>query len=150
MLIKVIDGASEMYWHPNTKSDGNAVKYKWMYSHSYSMFVSLQNTTQQMGAMEFCLRSHYCCEDDLDGLWQGHAVGLHAATSEQVFRSGNVAVFNQHVWHVATPHVDPHAPEHIMFIMSFLDKPKPTLDQWQLSWGAYFHQFNSSLIFGMV
>ena len=133
-------GAPEMCWHPDTKPDGNAVKFSRTYGHSFSLFVSLQNTTKEMGATNFCFGSHFCAVDDLEELCEGHAVGLHAATPEQVFRAGDGAMFNQHTWHAAPPHVDPHAPDRIMFIMSFLARPKPNLDQRQLSRGTYFHQ----------
>ena len=35
-------------WHSDTKEDGNALKYGRTYSHSYSLFLPLQNTVRLM------------------------------------------------------------------------------------------------------
>lgn len=139
-------GASQMYWHPDTKPQGNALQFARTYSHSYSLFVSLQNTTHEMGATQFCLGSHYCADRDLSELCAKNPVGLDSTTIAQnnrtttAFVAGDGALFNQHVWHRAPPHLDPEAPERIMFVLSFLARPRPTLDQRQLSRGTYFHQ----------
>ena len=38
-------GCDDQVWHPDTKPDGNAVKWAQTYAHSYSLFIPLQDTS---------------------------------------------------------------------------------------------------------
>ena len=38
-------GCEDQVWHPDTKPDGNAVKWAQTYAHSYSLFIPLQDTS---------------------------------------------------------------------------------------------------------
>ena len=134
-------GAPPQAWHSDTKEDGNALKFARTYSHSYSLFLPLQNTTRGMGATEVCPGTHYCANDlgDVcDSVMKGR--GLQSAYHPNpVVPAGDGALLNQHVWHRGAPHRDRHAQERVMFVMSFIARPKSG-DTRQLSRGTYFHQ----------
>ena len=150
-------GATHQVWHQDTKQDGNAIKFARTYSHSYSLFVPLQDITASMGPTDICPGTQYCT-NDLETMCEAHKMGLHQVTlnttttatttshpsndkATAVFPAGYGALLNQHVWHRGGAHVDEHAPERIMFIVSFVARPFTTLDdQRQLSRGTYFHQ----------
>ena len=134
-------GAAYQVWHPDTKSDGNALKFARTYSHSYSLFLPLQNITERMGATDLCPGTHYCA-NDLDGVCEANKLGLHLAGPQgQYFPAGHGALINQHVWHRGSAHTDPSAPHRVVFIVSFLARPRVNPnDARQLSRGTYFHQ----------
>ena len=128
-------GCPDQAWHSDVKSDGNGVQFGRTYSHSYSLFMMLQNTTGKMGATDLCPGTHYCA-DDLVGVCQDRKVGLHQMRPEKIFKAGDGALLNQQVWHRGTKHTDPNASERILFIVSFVGRPN---DPRQLSRGTYFH-----------
>jgi hypothetical protein len=138
-------GCEDQVWHPDTKPDGNAVKWAQTYAHSYSLFIPLQDTTGEMGATDLCPGTHYCANDDLHEICEAHKIGLHQIASagsksktqrHQRWRAGDAALLNQHVWHRGTAHTDPRAQARVMFIVSFISRPT---DPRQLSRGTYFH-----------
>jgi Phytanoyl-CoA dioxygenase (PhyH) len=134
-------GASAQVWHQDTKQDGNAIKFARTYSHSYSLFIPLQDVTPGMGATDICPGTHYCANDLVD-LCERTQLSLHQVEQQnQTFPAGYGALLNQHVWHRGGAHVDPDAPERILFILSFLARPDVHPDDFrQLSRGTYFHQ----------
>jgi len=137
-------GASDQVWHADTKGDGNALKFARTYTHSYSLFVPLQDTTERMGATDICPGTQYCA-NDLTETCQQNRVGLHMANpTRRVIEAGDGALLNQHMWHRGSGHDDPNAPERVVFILSFLARPPTnrvdTGDARQLSRGTYFHQ----------
>lgn len=137
--ITAYDGAEDQVWHQDTKQDGNAIKFARTYSHSYSLFLPLQDITEKMGATDICPGTHYCT-NDLADMCEHTKMGLHLAGAGNVFPAGAGALLNQHVWHRGGAHTDPSAPERIVFILSFLARPNYDRDPRQLSRGTYFHQ----------
>ena len=147
-------GAPDQAWHADVKQDGNGMNYARTYSHSYSLFVYLQDTTHEMGATDICPGTHYC-GDEVDDICERVKIGLHqvggATTTTigdsnddnadnnnivSVVKSGDGALLNQQVWHRGPEHTDPNALERIVFIVSFIARPNDTR---QLSRGTYFH-----------
>jgi hypothetical protein len=59
------------------KPDGNGVKFGRTYSHSYSLFLPLQDTTGDMGATDLCPGTHFCASDDLWDVCEANRIGLH-------------------------------------------------------------------------
>lgn len=51
-VITAYAGVGPQTWHSDTKIDGNAVKFARTYSHSYSLFIPLQDITERMGATD--------------------------------------------------------------------------------------------------
>lgn len=132
-------GCSLQGWHQDTKQDGNALKFARTFSHSYSLFISLQNITSLMGGTDVCPGTHYCANDILE-MCEHHGLNLDEVNPEYGFPAGAGALLNQHVWHRGGAHSDFSAPERIVFIVSFLARPKFDSDPRQLSRGTYFHQ----------
>jgi hypothetical protein len=59
------------------KPHGNGVKFGRTYSHSYSLFLPLQDTTGDLGATEFCPGTHFCASDDLWDVCEANRIGMH-------------------------------------------------------------------------
>ena len=125
-------------WHQDVKADGSPLKFGRTYTHSHSLFIALQDTTSEMGATSFCPGSHYCANDGMADVCEEFGFQL-SENSEGVWSSGDAALLSQHVWHRGAQHVDPNAPERILFVMTFLARPDLTHDRRQLSRGTYFH-----------
>jgi Phytanoyl-CoA dioxygenase (PhyH) len=132
-------GARRQVWHQDTKQDGNAIKFARTYSHSYSLFLPLQDITERMGATDVCPGTHYCT-NDLAALCSKTRVALNEVTDQKILPAGAGALLNQHLWHRGGAHTDPDAPDRIVFIVSFLARPNFGVDPRQLSRGTYFHQ----------
>jgi hypothetical protein len=129
-------GCSSQAWHPDVKPDGNGVMFGRTYSHSYSLFITLQNTTGPMGATDICPGTHYCAGDDLHKLCEEKKIGMHQVSGQGFWPEGSAALLNQQVWHRGAEHSDPESGERVVFIVSFLARPNDTR---QLSRGTYFH-----------
>jgi hypothetical protein len=128
-------GCPDQYWHSDVKADGNPLQFARTYSHSYSLFIPLQDTTGEMGATDLCPGTHYCA-DQLHKICELNKIGLHQLDPEGIWHAGDSALFNQQVWHRGPKHTDPDAPDRIVFIVSFIGRPT---DNRQLSRGTYFH-----------
>lgn len=131
-------GCDEQAWHPDVKPDGNALKFARSYSHSFSFFVALQDTTGAMGATELCPGTHYCA-NDLEDMCERYGIQLNEAASDGLWHSGDGALLNQQVWHRGAKNTATTAPERILFIVSFIGRPQLETDPRQLARGTYFH-----------
>ena len=129
-------GAPHQVWHQDVKADGSAIKFARTFSHSYSLFIALQDTTEAMGATGLCPGTHYCT-NDIDTICDTYGFPLTDAAPGGVWQTGDGALLNQQVWHRGAKHIDSHAPERVVFIVSFIGRPDPTR---QLARGTYFHQ----------
>jgi hypothetical protein len=131
-------GCPHQVWHADVKQDGNALQWSRTYSHSYSLFIPLQDTTSEMGPTDLCPGTHYCA-DALYQLCEESKIGLNEIVPENdgIWKAGDAALLNQQVWHRGTEHNSPDAPDRIVFIVSFIGRPNDTR---QLSRGTYFHQ----------
>lgn len=129
-------GCTDQVWHPDVKPDGNGLLFGRTYSHSYSLFIPLQNTTGKMGATDLCPGTHYCAEMNLHELCEETKIGMHQVSGQGFWPSGSAALLNQQVWHRGTAHSGFGEPDRIVFIVSFLARPNDTR---QLARGTYFH-----------
>jgi hypothetical protein len=129
-------GAPDQVWHQDVKEDGSGMKFARTFSHSYSLFIALQDTTEEMGATNLCPGTHYCTNDLID-ICDKYGFPLSAAGPTQIWQTGDGALLNQQVWHKGSKHVDPTGQERVIFIVSFIGRPDPTR---QLARGTYFHQ----------
>ena len=158
--ITAWEGAEDQSWHPDVKPDGNGVKFGRTYSHSYSLFLPLQDTSVEMGPTDLCPGTHMCATEDLWEVCMKNKIGLHEVRKarprdeyswdedgeqkyqedlrkEGLWRAGDGALLNQQGWHRGTAHDAPE--DRIVFIVSFLKRPHPD-DPRQLARGTYFHQ----------
>jgi len=136
--ITALYGAENQGWHSDVKAAGNSVKYSRTFTHSYSLFIPLQNVTEEMGATEVCPGTQFCPNDLEDTCLD---VGFPAAgnDAESVWKVGDALVMNQCMWHRGRAHTDPNGAERVVFILTFLSRPNPGVDHRQLSHGTYFH-----------
>eukprot|EP00536_Pseudo-nitzschia_multiseries_P009606 jgi/Psemu1/201123/e_gw1.272.73.1 len=134
-------GAESQSWHPDVKPDGNGVMFGRTYSHSYSLFLPLQDTVGSMGPTDLCPGTHMCANDDLWDMCEENKIGLHERdlSNEGVWMAGDGALLNQQVWHRGTQHTDEDQEDRVVFIVSFLKRPRAD-DPRQLARGTYFHQ----------
>lgn len=129
-------GAPHQVWHQDVKADGSGIKFARTFSHSYSLFIALQDTTEEMGATTLCPGTHYCTNDIAD-ICDNNGFPLSSASPDGVWHTGDGALLNQQVWHRGAKHYDRQAPERVVFIVSFIGRPDATR---QLARGTYFHQ----------
>ena len=85
-------GCVDQGWHADVKADGNAMRFGQTYSHSYSLFIPLQDTTGAMGATDLCPGTHYC-GDELHDICEASTVGLHDIMGGGVWRAGDGVLF---------------------------------------------------------
>mmetsp|Transcript_21772 Transcript_21772/g.33055 ORF Transcript_21772/g.33055 Transcript_21772/m.33055 type:complete len:828 (-) Transcript_21772:201-2684(-) len=130
-------GAKNQAWHPDVKPDGNALKFARTYSHSYSLFIPLQDTPPEMGATTVCPGTHYCVSwDDTQEMCEQNGFQVSDSFPEKVWKAGNGFILNQQMWHRGAKHNMKGAEDRIVFIVSFIGRPDQTR---QLSRGTYFH-----------
>jgi len=155
-------GAESQSWHPDVKPDGNGVMFGRTYSHSYSLFLPLQDTVGSMGPTDLCPGTHMCADEDLWDMCEANKIGLHEirrarprheydpgekgtleyledVSKEGTWRAGDGALLNQQVWHKGGEHSDENKADRVVFIVSFLKSPRAD-DPRQLARGTYFHQ----------
>eukprot|EP00532_Pseudo-nitzschia_australis_P011080 CAMPEP_0168237214 /NCGR_PEP_ID=MMETSP0140_2-20121125/20072_1 /TAXON_ID=44445 /ORGANISM="Pseudo-nitzschia australis, Strain 10249 10 AB" /LENGTH=1086 /DNA_ID=CAMNT_0008170843 /DNA_START=142 /DNA_END=3402 /DNA_ORIENTATION=+ len=155
-------GAESQGWHPDVKPDGNGVMFGRTYSHSYSLFLPLQDTVGSMGPTDLCPGTHMCADEDLWDMCSANKIGLHEirkakprheydpgekgtleymedVSKEGTWRAGDGALLNQQGWHRGTAHTDEDREDRVVFIVSFLKRPRAD-DPRQLARGTYFHQ----------
>ena len=137
--ITVAPGAGSQGWHSDVKQLGNSLKYAQTFTHSYSLFVPLQNVTAEMGATELCPGTHYCGSEDL---WDTCVeAGFQAAgpRKEDVWKVGDGLMMNQKMWHRGGAYTATEGLYRVVFIVTFISRPDPGVDHRQLSHGTYFH-----------
>ncbi len=148
-------GCTHQGWHSDVKSDGNGVKFGRTYSHSYSLFIPLQDTTERMGPTDLCAGTHYCSDQYIEKICNENKIGVHEVGSARsrnftngqregdgsnnVWMAGDGFLLNQQVWHRGSAHREPGAPDRIVFIVSFIGRPHQQDHVRQLSRGTYFH-----------
>lgn len=128
-------GAEHQGMHSDVKALGNSVKYGRTFTHSYSLFIGLQDTTEEMGATQICPGTHYCANDLADECVEhGFTVARDGPWKE-----GDAMLLNQCLWHRGTEHTDPEAQHRAVFIVTFISRPRFGIDNRQLAHGTYFH-----------
>ncbi len=141
--ITVEPGAQAQGWHPDVKPEGNSLKYGRTFTHSYSLFIPLQDVTKRMGATELCPGTHYCGLDNLEQTCV--RAGFQASESEspsKAWKTGDGLMMNQKMWHrgaLYQPALGQSNPDRVVFILTFISRPNFGKDSRQLSHGTYFH-----------
>lgn len=141
--ITVAPGADAQGWHADVKPFGSSVKYAGTFTHSYSIFLPLQDVTSAMGATEVCPGTHYCADDDLWDVCVNR--GFQAAKDGTVWKSGDGLIMNQKMWHRGSAYEfgNGDGPYRVVFIVTFISRPNPGVDNRQLAHGTYFHVHGS-------
>jgi len=151
--------------HTDSDYFGSSVLYTRSFLHSYTMFISLQDTTSRMGATTICPGTHWCADIDLADLCQcnyldhdedesdpiGYCNTFEASSNGQtgldvgVLQRGDAMMFNQNVWHRGPRNFDSVRKENrAMFIMTFLSRRDYEKgDNRQQGWGTYYYMRHS-------
>ena len=141
--ITVEPGARAQGWHPDVKPQGSSIKYGQTFTHSYSLFIPLQDVTKRMGATELCPGTHYCGSEQLERVCVER--GFQASESnnpKNAWKTGDGLMMNQKMWHRGGKYTDsPYLdnPDRVVFILTFISRPNFGKDHRQLSHGTYFH-----------
>ena len=137
--ITVAPGAIPQGWHSDVKTLGNSLKYAQTFTHSYSLFIPLQDTTAAMGATELCPGTHYCATEDMWDVCVEAGFQAAGPGRDEVWKTGDGLLFNQKVWHRGPAHTGYGEPNRVVFIVTFISRPRLGVDHRQLSHGTYFH-----------
>mmetsp|Transcript_22667 Transcript_22667/g.53762 ORF Transcript_22667/g.53762 Transcript_22667/m.53762 type:complete len:1138 (-) Transcript_22667:139-3552(-) len=151
--------------HTDSDYFGSSVLYTRSFLHSYTMFISLQNTTSRMGATTVCPGTHWCADEDLASLCQcnfldddeeeedpiGYCNTFEASSNGQtgldvgVLGEGDAMMFNQNIWHRGPRNYDEDRKENrVMFIMTFVTRRDYEKgDNRQQGWGTYYYMRHS-------
>lgn len=113
-------GAGDQYWHADVVSAGSALKYSQSFVPSYSLFITLQDTTANMGATQVCPGTYMCINNGPDFCIEK---GFPVSGTETVWKKGSGALVNQQNQHRGAAHVDPNAPHRVVFILTFAPRP---------------------------
>lgn len=151
--------------HTDSDYFGSSVLYTRSFLHSYTMFISLQDTTSRMGATTICPGTHWCADEDLSTLCQcnymdydedeEHPIGycntFEASSNGQtgldvgVLQRGDAMMFNQNIWHRGPRNYDLERQENrAMFILTFVSRRDYEKgDNRQQGWGTYYYMRHS-------
>lgn len=139
-----LNGAEDQGLHTDSDWFGSSLLYSRNFLHSYSMFISLQDSSRVMGATTVCPGSHYCADTDLEEMCLEHGafeVSTNGHTGEHgVLKKGDAFLFNQNVWHRGPKNEDPDGMDRFMFIMTFASAKDVAADRRRQGLGTYYYQ----------
>lgn len=139
-----LNGAEDQGLHTDSDWFGSSLLYSRNFLHSYSMFISLQDSSRVMGATTVCPGSHYCADMDLEEMCLENGafeVSTNGHTGEHgVLRKGDAFLFNQNVWHRGPKNEDPDGMDRFMFIMTFASAKDVAADRRRQGLGTYYYQ----------
>jgi hypothetical protein len=159
--LTTMHGAEHQNIHTDSDYFGSSVLYARTFLHSYTMFIALQYTTAKMGATTLCPGTHFCANEDLEGVcmatttdenesppirnsFEASSNG-HTGIDSGAMLPGDAMMFNQNVWHRGPQNNDPERPyNRIMFILTFVSqRDLDRGDVRQQGWGTYFYMRHS-------
>mmetsp|Transcript_2040 Transcript_2040/g.2893 ORF Transcript_2040/g.2893 Transcript_2040/m.2893 type:complete len:1042 (-) Transcript_2040:121-3246(-) len=134
--ITASSGAKPQYWHDDVISSGSAMQFGRAFGPSYSIFIQLQNTTEDMGATQVCPGTHYCATGSMDRFCEKK--GFQIVGESGYWSAGDALLMNMNIWHRGEAHVDPTAGDRVMLILTFVPQPQTYAESRQMSQGITF------------
>lgn len=113
-------GAEDQFWHPDIVSTGSPAKYVRSFVPSYSLFITLQDTSAEMGATDVCPGTYMCSNSDAAETCE--KVGFQVSGDGE-WKKGDAIFMNQQSFHRGAAHNDPNGPHRVLFIISFSHRP---------------------------
>ena len=113
-------GAEDQFWHHDIVAEGSPAKYGRSFIPSYSLFMTLQDTTAAMGATDVCPGTYMCSNSDADRTCSGLAFQV---SGSGIWEQGAAIFMNQQSFHRGAAHVDPNGPHRSLFIITFAPRP---------------------------
>ncbi|CAJ1934728.1 unnamed protein product [Cylindrotheca closterium] len=163
-----LHGAENQGLHSDSDFFGSSLLYGRTFLHSYTMFVSLQDTTSRMGATTVCPGTHWCANPEMDEFClpneyeyqeedvqeafdeynenEAFDVSSNGVTAKEggVLLQGDAMMFNQNVFHRGPQNDDPTFKDtnRVMFIVTFVNKRdfEKYGDVRQQGMGTYYYQ----------
>jgi hypothetical protein len=93
-------GAADQYDHQDVVSPASGVKFARTFVPSYSLFITLQDTTSDMGATHVCPGTHLCSK----GCTEACPSRNLAVSGDGIWRQGWGALLNQQITHKGMGH----------------------------------------------
>ena len=115
---------------------GNDLKYSRSFVTSYSLFITLQDTTAAMGATETCPGTQVCHEGGADTFCAD--LGLQVSGKHGVWRRGYGVLQNQHTYHRGPAHRDEHGDHRVLFILTFAPRPAARAESRMIGQGGSY------------
>ena len=115
---------------------GNDLKYSRSFVTSYSLFITLQDTTAAMGATETCPGTQVCHEGGADTFCAD--LGLQVSGKHGVWKRGYGVLQNQHTYHRGPAHRDEHGDHRVLFILTFAPRPAARAESRMIGQGGSY------------
>jgi hypothetical protein len=115
-------GAKDQFDHQDVVPPASGVKYARTFVPSYSLFITLQDTTYEMGATHVCPGSHLCSEG-CEEICPKHNLPL-SGIDGGVWKQGWGALVNQQTTHKGMGHTDSNAMDRVVIIATFAPRPQ--------------------------
>ena len=128
-------GASDQFWHADVVPDGSALKYSRSFVPSYSLFITLQDTSAEMGATQVCPGTYMCTNNGPQFCVEN---GFPVSGKHSVWKKGWGALVNQQSQHRGAAHTDPNAPHRVVFILTFAPRPEKVAERRMLGQGGSY------------
>jgi hypothetical protein len=134
-------GAEDQHWHYDVVTWKAAGQYVRSFVPIYSLFIPLQNTTEDMGATQMCPGSHVCSAgtsfcDDASFVMAGPGSGL----PNDEWPAGWGALMNQQTTHRGRAHRNHTSGPRVLFILAFAPRPHSEHETRSLSLGGSYAQ----------
>mmetsp|Transcript_6751 Transcript_6751/g.18838 ORF Transcript_6751/g.18838 Transcript_6751/m.18838 type:complete len:985 (+) Transcript_6751:168-3122(+) len=130
-------GAKAQFWHTDTvASMGNDLKHSRSFVTSYSLFITLQDTTAAMGATETCPGTQVCHEGGADRFCSD--LGFQVSGKHGVWKRGYGILQNQHTYHRGPAHRDEHGDHRVLFILTFAPRPAARAESRMIGQGGSY------------
>jgi hypothetical protein len=113
-------GAEDQFWHHDVISEGSAAKYGRSFIPSYSLFMTLQDTTSAMGATAVCPGTYMCTSHKINDICGEYGFQV---SDNGVWEQGDAVFMNQQSIHRGAAHSDPNGSHRVLFIITFAPRP---------------------------
>ncbi|KAL7562460.1 hypothetical protein ACA910_005436 [Epithemia clementina (nom. ined.)] len=152
-------GAVAQYFHDDVVSHSSSLLYARTFTPMWSIFLQLQPTTAAMGATGVCPGMQFCSlnHEQVERVCQRHGFALvddqdhdpdpedaddhdknntNTTTTAPYWSTGDALLMNMNAYHRGGAHVDPHAPDRVMLVITLAPQPRPRAESRQVSHGT--------------
>ena len=135
------EGAEDQFWHYDVVTWKAAGQHVRSFVPIYSLFIPLQNTTDDMGATQMCPGSHVCsagtsfCEQESFVM-----AGEHSGLPNDEWPAGCGALMNQQTTHRGRAHRNATSGPRVLFIVAMAPRPHAEHETRSLSLGGSYAQ----------
>lgn len=135
-------GSEAQPWHSDNQFHLSRREFPDDYHRVYSIVFALQDTTEAMGSTGLCLGTQHC-----KGVSYEAAKGYCIPSAP--LEAGGALIFDADIFHRGGGHVDPNAPDRVMFFVVLAPSESMTLSKrwlptryFQLRWDMFGHSIH--------